>query len=298
MDKKKTITVFTPAYNRAYCLHQLYDSLVRQTNQDFSWLIIDDGSIDNTEELVNSWINENQIEIRYVHKENGGMHTGHNLAYQLIDTELNVCIDSDDFMPDNAIELILDKWNSIRDKESVSGIVALDAYKDGTVIGTYLPDGISRGSYFDLYRKNKVKGDKKFILRTEILKEYPLYPEYKNEKLVPLGILYIMMGEKRPFCVLNEVVCIVEYQTDGSSNTIFKQYKQSPRGFAYARNIGKQYSKSLLSNIKNSIHLISSAIFANDFSLLRNGPKIIYNYLLFPFGVLLNCYIKYKIKKQ
>ena len=102
------LTVFTPTYNRAYTLHKCYESLRRQTNKGFVWLIIDDGSTDNTKELVDSWLkNDNGFEIRYAYKENGGMHTGHNKAYELIDTELNVCIDSDDYMPDDAVEGIL-----------------------------------------------------------------------------------------------------------------------------------------------------------------------------------------------
>ena len=150
MDKKKTITVFTPTYNRAYCLHQLYESLVRQTSNDFLWLIIDDGSIDKTRELVTSWINENQIEIRYAYKENGGMHTGHNLAYQLIDTELNVCIDSDDYMPDNAIELILNKWKSVGNRQDYAGIIGLDAFKDGSIVGTKIPERLTSGTLNNL----------------------------------------------------------------------------------------------------------------------------------------------------
>ena len=81
--------------------------LIRQTCKDFIWLIIDDGSTDNTKELVDSWIKENKIEIRYHWQENQGMHGAHNTAYELIDTELNVCIDSDDYMPDDAVEKII-----------------------------------------------------------------------------------------------------------------------------------------------------------------------------------------------
>lgn len=93
----KTLTVFTPAYNRAHTLPRTYESLVKQDCKDFIWLIVDDGSSDNTKELVEEWQKkENGFEIRYIYKENGGMHTAHNVAYENIDTELNVCIDSDD----------------------------------------------------------------------------------------------------------------------------------------------------------------------------------------------------------
>lgn len=84
---KATLTVFTPAYNRAYTLHKCYESLKMQTNKDFVWLIIDDGSTDNTRELVESWINENIVHITYHYQKNQGMHGAHNTAYELIDTE-------------------------------------------------------------------------------------------------------------------------------------------------------------------------------------------------------------------
>ena len=92
----KTLTVFTPTFNRAYTLHKCYESLRRQTSKDFVWLIIDDGSSDNTKELVESWINEKEVDIRYHYQNNKGMHGAHNTAYELIDTQINTCIDSDD----------------------------------------------------------------------------------------------------------------------------------------------------------------------------------------------------------
>ena len=125
----KLLTIFTPSYNRAYCLNQCYESLMRQTNKDFIWLIIDDGSTDDTKALVQSWIIENRIDIKYHYQDNQGMHGGHNAAYRLIETELNVCIDSDDFMPDTAVEDILTCWKTTENKENLSGIIGLDASK-------------------------------------------------------------------------------------------------------------------------------------------------------------------------
>jgi glycosyltransferase involved in cell wall biosynthesis len=292
----KSITVFTPTFNRAHLLPRLYKSLCDQTSKDFIWLIINDGSIDNSEDIVKKWSKENEIEIQYAYKENGGMHTGHNLAYSLIKTELNICIDSDDYMPENAIEIILTAWNKVVDKDNVSGLVGLDANKNRKVLGTEMPFNIRQGSYYDLYNKYGATGDKKFVLKTKDVKKYQLYPEYKNEKLVPLGILYIMMGECNPFVFLNEILCIVEYQEGGSSSTILQQYKQSPNGFGYARQIGKKYSSSIVNNYKNSIHLVSSAILAKKLALLTTGPKVIMNYLALPFGILLYLYVRLKSK--
>lgn len=125
-----TLTVFTPAYNRAYTLHKCYESLKRQTSTDFIWLIIDDGSTDNTKELVQQWIVENEISIRYHYQQNQGMHGAHNTAYELIDTEINVCIDSDDYLTDTAVETIVGFWNENK-QSNIAGIAALDGLSDG-----------------------------------------------------------------------------------------------------------------------------------------------------------------------
>ena len=290
----KTITVFTPTFNRAHLLPRLYDSLCKQTSGNFSWLIIDDGSSDGTQELVKQWQAEKKIEIEYHYKENGGMHTGHNVAYKRIKTELNVCIDSDDYMPKDAVEKIVRFWNDLEDKQNYSGFVGLDVTEDGAIIGTKIPEDLKRGSYLNLYKS--VTGDKKFVLVTEEVNKYPLYPEYKNEKLVPLGILYIMMGEEKDFAFTNDVYCVVEYQEDGSTNSIFKQYRESPLGFAYARKIILKYDRSFASQFKTYLHLISSSIFAKDISLAFKNVNPVKSLLVLPFGLLFHGYILMKIK--
>ena len=291
----KKITVFTPTFNRANLLPKLYESLCAQTSQDFLWLIIDDGSSDGTHELVKQWQSENRIEIDYKYKENGGMHTGHNLAYELIKTELNVCIDSDDYMPDNGVHIILDELHHLNDI-SLAGLIFLDADADGKIIGTQIPDSLQRGSLKELYVKHNVSGDKKVVLKTEVVKKYARYPEFKNERLVPLGILYLMIGFDYDFLYINKVLCIVDYQAEGSSGTILNQYRKSPRGFLYARNIQKKYSYSLLEDMKHSAHIVSSSIFANQIGEILKGEKAYLNVLMIPIGVLVNIYIRLKTK--
>ncbi|WP_313504619.1 glycosyltransferase family 2 protein [Kaistella carnis] len=292
----KKLTIFTPTYNRANLLPRIYKSLCRQTSQDFLWLVIDDGSSDGTEHLIQKWQSENEIEIHYHYKKNGGMHTGHNAAYELIETELNVCIDSDDYMPEDAVEKILTTWDKVEDKTEYAGIIGLDANQDGEIIGTAIPSNLLKGTLHELYLEHKVTGDKKVILRTDIVKKYPAYPEYENEKLVPLGILYLMIGQDYDLLYSNDIFCIVEYQPDGSSNSIFKQYRQSPRGFAYSRKIQIKYSNKLTDQFKNYMHLISSSIFAGDLSLAFKGVNPVKSLAIYPFGLLMNLYIKSKIK--
>jgi glycosyltransferase involved in cell wall biosynthesis len=296
IQKQKTITVFTPTFNRAYCLHRVYESLCKQTSDDFIWLIIDDGSYDNTKELVQSWIAEDMIEIQYHYKENGGMHTGHNAAYRIIITELNVCIDSDDYLPENAIEIIIKNWNKIENRQGIAGLIGLDADKEGFIIGTKIPEQLEKGSLYDLYNKHGVTGDKKLVLCTSIVKKYPAYPEYEGEKLVPLGLLYLSIGKDYDFVYSNEVFCIVEYQQDGSSGTILKQYKQSPRGFAYGRKMKIQQQKNFIARFKEYIHLVSSSLFAKDFTIAFKEVNPLMTLLALPFGAALHLYIVLKIK--
>ena len=108
------LTVFTPAYNRADLLGRCFESMKRQTNKNFIWLIMDDGSADNTRQVVESWLREPlDFTLRYIYKENGGLHTAYNEAIANIDTELCVCIDSDDYMPDDAVEKILPVYDNL-----------------------------------------------------------------------------------------------------------------------------------------------------------------------------------------
>ena len=166
----KTLTVFTPTYNRAYCLHKCYNSLLGQSNQDFVWLIIDDGSKDDTKRLVQSWLDENKVAIQYHYQENLGMHGGHNAAYKLIETPLNVCIDSDDEMAEEAVSKILFSWKDIKDKPIFAGLVGLDADESGAIIGTKIPEDIKETTLYQLYNTHKVLGDKKLVLRTDVVK--------------------------------------------------------------------------------------------------------------------------------
>jgi glycosyltransferase involved in cell wall biosynthesis len=295
MSVLKSITVFTPTYNRAYCLNQLYESLVNQTNSDFLWMIIDDGSTDSTKELVQSWKDEKKIDILYIFQENQGMHGAHNTAYQNITTELNVCIDSDDFMPNSAIQKILEHWNNCK-MPNLAGIVALDSYKNGRIIGDKIPDFIKSCTLSELYQIHKIKGDKKLIYRTEIVKKFPLYPLFSDERFVPLGILYLMIDHQYQLSPLNEVVCIVEYLPDGSSLNIFKQYRKHPKGFSYSREIVMKYGITFQQRFKNAIHYVASNIQLKRISFLYKSPSLALTIFALPFGIILYFYIRLKAK--
>ena len=290
---KKILTVFTPAYNRAYTLHKCYESLKRQTSKEFKWLVIDDGSTDNTKELVYKWKKEADFEIKYIYKENGGMHTAHNTAYENINTELNVCIDSDDYLTDNAVEIIINEWEKVR-SDKLAGLGALNIFESGEVIGTIFPNELKTSKYFDIYNKYGVSGDKKFIYRTELVKQYP-YPEFEGERYVGLDYKYKKLDEKYEIALVNKIVCVVEYMEDGSSKNMLRQYKNNPRGWCFFRieNL-KIPNTSLKYKFKECVHYVSSSLIINDKKFIMKSPYKVMTIIALPFGWILNKYIKFK----
>ena len=287
------LTIFTPAFNRAHTLPRAFEALKKQSDKRFVWLIVDDGSTDNTKEVVEAFQKEDcGFEIKYVYKKNGGMHTAHNLAYKIIETELNTCIDSDDMLGEEAVKKILDFWDE-NGCENYAGIVGLDSDFDGNVLGKGFPEGLKKTTLSGYYRRGG-SGDKKLVLRTDVVKKYPPYPEYEGEKLVPLGTLYTLIDKDYELLVLNEPLCIVEYQPDGSGATIFRQYRQSPRGFMYARIIRMKYAESFKEAANGAIHYVSACIFAKEKHFLKKSPKKLLTLLMIPFGVLLNIFIRFK----
>lgn len=290
----KQLTVFTPTFNRAYCLHNCYESLKKQTNKDFIWLIIDDGSTDHTKELVNSWIEENIIQINYYWQNNQGMHGAHNTAYELIETEINVCIDSDDYMPEDAVEKIIKFWNKYG-SDKVSGIIALDSYTNHSIIGTKLPEDIKCSTLFDLYMKHGVTGDKKLVYRTELTRKYP-YPVFDHEKYVGLTYKYYMLDKEYKMLLMNEVLCCVEYLPDGSSLNMFKQYINNPKGFAfYRKELMKLPFASLSFKFRQAIHYVSSNLMIKNWKFLSETPRKDITIFAIPFGLLLYFYINSKV---
>jgi glycosyltransferase involved in cell wall biosynthesis len=289
------LTIFTPTYNRAFCLENCYQSLVNQTCKDFVWLIIDDGSTDNTKELAENWKKENIIEIRYYWQENKGMHGAHNTSYELIDTELNVCIDSDDYMPDDAVKKIITFWRKHGSKE-VSGIIGLDSHTNNKIIGSMLPDNMKSSTLFHLYNKHGVTGDKKLVYRTELTRKYP-YPLFKNEKYVGLAYKYYMLDKKYEMLLMNEILCCVEYLQDGSSHNMFNQYRRNPRGFAfYRKELMKLPFVSVAFKFRQAVHYVSSSFFMKNWKFINESPSKKLTISAIPFGIILYFYITSKTR--
>lgn len=292
----KTLTIFTPAYNRAHTLSRTYESLLRQTCDDFEWLIVDDGSKDSTKALVEGWIQEGKISIRYIYQQNQGMHGAHNTAYRNIDTELNTCIDSDDYMPDDAVETIINFWKA-HGSDKYAGMIGLDCTEGGNIIGTSFPKGMTETTLNGFYAKGG-KGDKKLVYRTDVIKQYPEYPIFEGEKYVGLAYKYMLIDQDYTLLTLNKPLVVVEYQQDGSSMNMYRQYWNNPKGFAFYRKTEMGTTQSFIRKFKVCIHYVSSSFIMKNKTFIQDTPRKLLTILAIPFGYILYEYIKHKIKNN
>lgn len=293
---KPTLTVFTPTYNRVDLLHRGYEALKRQTNKDFLWLIIDDGSTDNTREVVEGWIKKNNgFEIRYAHKENGGLHTGYNKAIELMDTEICVCIDSDDWMPDDAVEIIVQKWRKYK-CENIAGLVGHDFTPEGKILGNHFPEGL-KSHYIELKESKKYNCDNKIVMRVDLLKKVAPQPSFAGEKNFNPIWMVLKIDEMAPFVLIDNNLCFVDYQTGGMSFNLINQYFNSPQSFLELRKLYitlKYASKRFV--IKNHIHLVAQSFIAKKNPFSETNNKLL-TLLLFPMGYLLYAYMNHNHAK-
>ena len=224
------LTICTPTFNRAYILPKLYDSLNNQSCSSFEWLIIDDGSSDNTEEIVSSWLKkENNFPIRYYKKQNGGKCSAINCGLDLSQGELFLVIDSDDTVTPDAVEKVIELERTINNKEEFCGIslnlgLSIDStpnkifkekYKDGTLLDRY--------SEFD--------GERAFAFYTEVHKKYK-YPIFENEKFITEAVVWNRIandGYKMRFS--NDIICIYEYRDDGLTKAGNSIFINNPHGY-------------------------------------------------------------------
>ena len=294
--KLHRLTIFTPTYNRAHTIERTYHSLCRQSCKEFDWLIIDDGSTDNTASIVKAWVAENKIPIRYVYKENGGLYTGYNVAYSLIESELCVCVDSDDYMPDDAVEKIYRCWIE-RGDEQYAGLIGLDFHLDGTPIGGHFPTGLDDVWFMDLYIKKLHLGDVKPVLRTDLMKTVAPMVGFEGEKNFNPAYMMMQVCDRYPILLLNENLCFVDYQTglDSMSAGIWKQYRNSPHSFQKQRILELQLVHNSWKNrIRVAIHYVASSLIAHDKGWLRKSQKKGITLLVSPMGLVLYLLILYK----
>lgn len=286
---RPTITVYTATYNRAHLLPQVYESLCQQTNKDFAWLIIDDGSTDSTRDLVQSWIEQGDVRIQYCFKENGGVHTARDLAYEVCNTELIVSCDSDDYLLDDAVEQILSFWEQ-HGSDRYAGIFLPFVDTEGHRVCGKFPQGITEATYQEFSYLYKVSGDKQTVLRTSIIAKVPPSPVFQGETLVPEAYKWNQLPNDMSFLLLDRAICVIEYQGDGYTQNVQRGRVQNPNGFRAMYWSMMMYSQYLRPKVKGTIGYIAFSLIVKDCSFMKEIPNLFLLVLLLAPGVILYWY--------
>ena len=266
------ITVFTPTYNRGNLLNRLYQSLCRQNYKEFEWIIVDDGSLDDTSSIVNIIQDKHpcgDFSILYYKKENGGKHTAVNTGAQKAHGDLFFIADSDDILPPNALQTVAEVWEQTKYDNSIGGICGFDGgINDGSIIGTGFPKevhllnielsnhiniGYIDATTRDVRFKLKVDGDMKEVFRTSVLREFP-FPEIKGERFCPEVLVWNRIASKYKLRHINKIIYLVEYQQDGITSAITRSRMNSPIAstMTYAEML--DYNISLKWKIRSAIN--------------------------------------------
>lgn len=227
-QNEKFITIFTPTFNRKSFLERVFDSLKRQSNKDFIWLVVDDGSIDGTCEYVSELKKQADFEVEYVYQTNGGKHRAHNTAVSKCKTNYILILDSDDYLTSDAINVLTEKVKLLND--DVAGIIGNRIDSMGEIIGTPMPN-IALASGNELYQKYGLVGDTLRLYKTHVLKQF-LFPEIEGEKFVSENVVFDKIDQKYKLLVIQERLYIGEYQKEGYTSNIYGVHLRNPLGYA------------------------------------------------------------------
>ena len=227
------ITIFTPTYNRKKELYDLYDSLVNQSYKDFEWLVVDDGSNDDTNVEIKKWINEGRININYIYKDNGGKMSAVNMAHKLAKGEIFITVDSDDILVNDILKTVVEDFETIKNDQNIAGIVYQCAYKNtpNKVVAVNLPPNKTVCTYNELHTKYNVRGDKCTAWKTNVLRNYQ-FPMFEGEKFVPDDYLMNNISRKYKIVIYDKIITNVEYLEGGLTNNYFQLVKKNPNGTA------------------------------------------------------------------
>ena len=292
------LTVFTPTYNRAYTLPELYASLCRQSCGDFIWSIVDDGSTDGTEAVVQGWMEEGKVTIRYTRQENGGKMRAHNRGVRLCDTPLFVCVDSDDYVPDNFVARVQSFLPRVEADGTLAGIVAYKACRESPegefLVRCRFPYG-GTSALGKLY-KSGFTGDTTLVFKTDILRNYP-FLEVEGEKFSPETYAYDRIDRSYSFLLVDESWMLCTYMPDGYTREEDALWARNPGGVALYYNQRAEFT-----GVYRSKENISQAILYMIYAR-RAGMKHIWRDSalktpLYPLFWLMSYYYEWKWKER
>ena len=289
------LAILTPTYNRAYILNKAYESLKKQTNHNFVWYIIDDGSTDNTEEIVKKFQKEKVLDIHYYYKENGGRHTAINYGVKKIKEDYILILDSDDKLLEKAVEEVLSKWKKYDKNSKICSISFLKVFPNKNVIGKVYKEKEIQSNHIDFRYNRGLLGDMCEVWRTSILKKYP-FPVFKNERFLSEAIIWNKIAFEYDTIYINKPIYIADYLEDGLSNNSLKVRYKNPIGALENANtfLNKRFKISI--RLKNAIlydgfSIISKRKFKNIINESNNKFLCI---LFYPLGYLFYLYIQIK----
>lgn len=288
------LTIFTPTFNRAHTLPRLYDSLLKQTDHDFEWLIVDDGSTDDTPQLVKSFKTD-KFSIRYIKQSNGGKHIASNVGLKAAKGDIFVVLDSDDWFYPNAVEVFNTKF---RENKDMKALITLDTYEDGKVVGEKLPE-IEKVNWVDLRYKYKVRYDKCYVFATNIIRNMT-FPQYGKSRHMPPSYQWFEFSELYDCYLANINTKYVEYQTDGISSKVKTNYFKSAENYCEYRKLAHNQLPTLKDKLINYL--------LYDISWIDTGLNLKYKFkdtekfatslALTPFALVLYYYYKIKFKRR
>lgn len=286
------LTIFTPSYNRAHTLPRLYESLKRQTNKRFEWLVINDDSSDKTDELFDAWCKEeNEFRMRYLKVPNGGKNRAVNKGVQLAQGKYFFIVDSDDLLKDDAVEFVIQAFSTlpVNDKSFI-GISSIRADLDGNKLrGDNLIDkSIGYIDCNNLEReKYNLQADMAEVFYTDKLKQYP-FPVWDGEKFTPEAVVWDRMaldGYKLRW--FDKVVYLCEYQQGGLSDSSWRLLRDNPMGYAVLFNVRLEYIKGIKQIVNYTLQYISCCLLANEGKMVFRCVKPLLVSILYPIGWLL-----------
>lgn len=279
-----TLTVITPTFNRAHTLPKCYQTLCNQSCKDFMWLIIDDGSTDNTEDLVNNWISENKLTIVYKKKQNGGKASALNVGLDLLNTKYAVCLDSDDFFYESAIDTALEELQNIEKNQKCCGILALRNNPDGSVMGKVeIPAGMKTITAVDIFLKLNLNTELICFYKSEILCHYR-FPEFSGEKFVSPAWMQYAITQDYYYAVSRSKLCECEYISDGLTKNKRKVIIKNPRGYTCVKKFSFDLAPTLKLQIKHGIMYDCGCLIAKDKNWLKNVNHKLLAVMLMPFA--------------
>ena len=225
------ITIFTPTYNRKEYIEKVYKSLINQTNKDLVWLIIDDGSIDQTEKYIHTCIEEKKINIEYYKQNNQGKHIAYNNACNRCKTDFMICLDSDDYFSDNAVEELEEMTQKI--KEDIWAVIGPRIHENGQLESEWKVTDYKKIKFQDIYQKYNYIGETYILLNMKLVKKYQ-FPKFEGEKFIPENAIYDRLDNDYYILPTNKKIYISDYKKDGYTNNGIKIFLKSNQGFCYS----------------------------------------------------------------